>query len=79
MKRNRSVYIVLIIVAIILGLLSRMYGMYLPDFISKYSGDVIWALMVFFIFGLIYTNDSSLKVGFIGLLFSFTIEFSQLY
>lgn len=79
MKRNRWVYVGLIILTMILGLLSRKYGAYLPDFISKYSGDTLWALMVFFIFGLIFNKDVSFKVGFIALLFSFAIEFSQLY
>lgn len=79
MKRNRWVYLGLIILTMVLGMVSRKYGAYLPNFISKYSGDTIWALMVFFGFGLIFNKDVSIKVGFIALLFSFAIEFSQLY
>lgn len=49
MRRNRILYLILTIITIILGLLSRkVQG--LPQIISSYSGDALWALMVFFLF-----------------------------
>lgn len=42
MKRNRVLYLELIILVMVLGLLSRKYGAYLPLIIGKYAGDILW-------------------------------------
>lgn len=46
-RRNRLIYAILIIAIIFLGLASRYFSEHLPLFLSKYSGDTLWALMVF--------------------------------
>jgi len=79
LKRNRIVYLILIIFTIILGLGSRKYSVNLNSFIAEYSGDTLWSLMVFFIFGFIYPKYRTIHIAIISLLFSFAIEFSQLY
>lgn len=79
MRRSRVIYLILIILTIVLGLASRLYGMYLPDFIAKYSGDVLWAIMVYLIFSFIFKNASIIKIILISLIFSYGIEISQLY
>ena len=61
------------------GLASRKYQAYLPRVIGKYGGDMLWALMVFFIIGFLLKKQSITKVSIIALLFSFAIELSQLY
>ncbi|WP_442945390.1 ribosomal maturation YjgA family protein [Oceanirhabdus sp. W0125-5] len=79
MKRNRLVYLVLIILVIILGLASRKLGYMLPEFISKYSGDTLWALMVFLIMGFIFKDKGILSIACYAIIFSVSIEISQLY
>ena len=64
---------------VILGLASRRYPENLPEFISTYAGDTLWALMAFLLIGFLFPSLSILKVAAIALFFSFFIEFSQLY
>ena len=56
MRRNRILYLVFIIIVMILGVASRKYGQYLPGIISKYSGDILWALMVYLGFGFLVSK-----------------------
>lgn len=79
MKRNRWLYLALTVVVIILGLGSRKYGNYLPDFLREYSGDALWALMVYLGFCFLFRRNSIKKIGLMSLVFSYVIEFSQIY
>lgn len=74
MLKSRIRYFLLIIVTIITGLLSRHYSV-IPLFI----GDVLWALMVYFIMRFIFIGASIKTVTIYSLLFCYAIEFSQLY
>ena len=78
MRRNRILYLILTIITIILGLLSRkVQG--LPQIISSYSGDALWALMVFFLFSFLFNQKSTIFILVISIIFSYGIEISQLY
>ena len=78
MRRNRILYLILTIITIILGLLSRkVQG--LPQIISSYSGDALWALMVFFLFSFLFNKKSTIFILVISIIFSYGIEISQLY
>ena len=78
MRRNRILYLILTIITIILGLLSRkVQG--LPQIISSYSGDALWALMVFFLFSFLFKKKSTIFILVISIIFSYGIEISQLY
>lgn len=79
MFRNRNIYFFIILTLIISGILSRQ--IYSPStlWFGKYPGDVIWAMIVFFITGSILKYKSSFIISVISLLFSFIIEFCQLY
>ena len=79
MKRNRLVYVLLIILVMGLGLASRRWGYMLPQFISKYSGDTLWAIMVFFMMGFIFNDKPVWIVASVAIIFSVSIEISQLY
>lgn len=79
LKRNPIVYISFIIIVMILGVSSRIFGEYLPLIISKYSGDVLWALMVYLGFGFILSKGEIKKVVVASIIFSYGIEISQLY
>lgn len=78
MKRNRLVYLILIIITIILGLLSRKVSG-LPSFIENYAGDTLWALMVFFIIAFVFNKKSTIFNILGAMFFSYSIEISQLY
>lgn len=78
-KRNRLVYLAGVCLAIALGLASRRYASALPDFIARYAGDTLWAVMVFGLIGLIAAEWSTARVAVATLLVSYLVEFSQLY
>jgi len=77
--RNRIVYALLIFIVVVLGLASRRYPDTLPNFLSFYAGDTLWALMVFLLIGFIFPQLVTLKLAALALLFSILIELSQLY
>ncbi|MGL5152308.1 MAG: DUF2809 domain-containing protein [Clostridium sp.] len=79
MKRKRVIYFILIIITMILGILSRKSGQYLPDVIAKYSGDTLWSLMVYLGIGFIFPKMNIKHIFILTLMFSYTIEISQLY
>jgi glycopeptide antibiotics resistance protein len=63
----------------ILGLSTRRFPIYFPNWINLYLGDALWALMIFFLFGLLFRTRETRWVTVGALLFSFSIEISQLY
>jgi len=79
LNRNRYVYSLLLIFTIATGLASRHFPAYLPHWVQLYLGDTLWALMVFLLFGFIFRERSTLWVAIAAILFSYSIEISQLY
>ncbi|WP_042146643.1 DUF2809 domain-containing protein [Paucisalibacillus sp. EB02] len=75
----KIVYGIAIIITILFGLASRKYGYHLPEFIANHSGDALWAMMVYFGFRLFLVRGNMIKVVILSFLFSYGIEFSQLY
>ncbi len=64
----------------VLGLLSRSgFSSYLPNIISQYAGDILWAALVFFGFCIIRPHWRIRSVALAALAFSFSIEVSQFY
>ena len=78
MKRNRIHYLLLIVATIIIGLASRFYSEYLPDFVNLGLGDSLWALMMFWMMGFLFPRISIPKLTFLSLSLCFLVEFSQL-
>ena len=62
----------------ILGLLSRKISG-LPKIIELYSGDILWALMVFLLFAFLFNKKSTIFTISQAIIFSYSIEISQLY
>ena len=79
MKRKRIIYMGLVIIVMILGIASRRYGSYLPNIISKYAGDTLWALMVYLGFGFLFNKSKIRNVALASMTVSYLIEISQLY
>ena len=78
-KRNGFTYLALVIFVMILGLCTRNISANLPNWINLYLGDTLWALMVFFLFGLIFRTGKIRFITALAFLLSFGIEVSQLY
>ena len=62
-----------------LGICSRAFSDVLPLFVSRHLGDALWASMVYFGCRILFLQQRLLVSVYISLIFSFTIEFSQLY
>jgi hypothetical protein len=77
--RNRLVYTVLGALVIISGLAVRSPALDIPPFFAKYAGDALWAVLVFLGFGWLFRSRPTWQVTLMAIVFSCTIEFSQLY
>ncbi len=77
--RSRVLYALLVVAVIASGLLWRSSLLPLPPFASKYGGDALWALMVFFGFGLLFPRSPTSAVAMLAIGFSSVVEISQLY
>jgi hypothetical protein len=62
-----------------MGIGSRRYTHFLPEFIAAYAGDTLWASAAFFGFGLILRRVSTQTIAALTITFSILIEVSQLY
>ncbi|UOR05969.1 DUF2809 domain-containing protein [Hymenobacter aerilatus] len=77
--RRWSIYLVLIFSTLLLGLASRKFAPWLPSWIAAYAGDTLWALLIFWLIGLLRPSWSSKQVAATAWGFAFGIEISQLY
>jgi glycopeptide antibiotics resistance protein len=75
----RKMYFGAVVLTILLGLASRKFSHLLFSFIAENAGDVLWAMMVYFGFRFLLVNKSMITAFLLSFLFSFGIEFSQLY
>ena len=64
---------------IIFGLGSRTFPRHVPQLITPYLGDVLWAFCVYLIIGCLFPRLSTLKVFLFTILFAYSIEATQLY
>lgn len=76
--RNRRMYFVLTLSAMMMGLLSRRIEG-LPLMIEQYSGDTLWALMVFLGMAFVLYKKPTWGIGISAFVFAYGIELSQLY
>ncbi|UKS28795.1 DUF2809 domain-containing protein [Paenibacillus sp. HWE-109] len=74
-----SKYGIAVFVTILLGIGSRHFASLLPPVIAIHAGDILWASMVYLGFRFVGYNKSLLWAVGLSVLFSFAIEFSQLY
>jgi hypothetical protein len=77
--RNRALYALLAISVVAAGLLWRSGLIPLPQWLSNYGGDALWALMVFVGFGFLLTRSSTLTLALLALGVAWGVEFTQLY
>jgi glycopeptide antibiotics resistance protein len=75
----RIPYLLAAFISILLGLASRKYSHLIPLFLANNAGDTIWAMMVYFGFRFLFVKKSQSLSVLLSFLFSFGIEFSQMY
>jgi hypothetical protein len=78
-QRRRPIYALVTALVIGTGLLWRSGLFPLPDFIAKYGGDSLWALVVFLCFGIAFHRSSTVRIALVAVCFAWSIEFLQLY
>lgn len=78
-KRNRTLYATLIALVIACGLLSRSTFLDLPPFWAKYTGDALWALMIFLIFAFLFPKRKTATIAALATALCLIVECSQLY
>ena len=74
MKKARIVYFTIICCIILLGLISRRIS-----FVPLFIGDMLWAIMMFFIIRFIFIDADIKIIVLISLMVCYTVEISQLY
>ncbi|MCU7197512.1 DUF2809 domain-containing protein [Turicibacter sanguinis] len=77
--KKRRIYFFMVVLTIGLGLASRKFIFVFPDSIAPYIGDTLWAMMVYFGFQFLPPNGTLIKSLLLAFIFSYLIEFSQLY
>jgi hypothetical protein len=73
--RNRIGYALLIGLTIVFGLASRKFASLLPFWLAKNAGDVLYAVMAFWLVGFLFPRLSSFRAALAAGLFCFGIEF----
>ena len=74
MKENRFSYLLIIFTVILLGLLSRKFTS-----IPLFMGDLLYAVMIYFVIRFLFIHQESQKSGTIALITCYCIELLQLY
>ena len=75
----RIKYLVVTVFIMIMGLLSRKYMNIFPKAIAPFVGDMLWAMMVYFGLRFLIPKLKLTKTLILAIVFSFSIETSQLY
>jgi hypothetical protein len=78
-RRNRALWIFLILLTVALGLGSRRYATSLPRFVAAYAGDTLWATAAFLGIGLLLPRASTRRVAVLAMSLSVLVEVGQLY
>lgn len=77
--RSRTAYAIAIVAVIVLGLASRKLAWLFPEFLGRYPGDALWALMVLLMLGFAWPKLPVAWLAFSALSVSFAVELGQLY
>ncbi|WP_172252590.1 DUF2809 domain-containing protein [Saccharibacillus deserti] len=76
---KRSLYLAAASSSALLGLASRACASALPEFLARHAGDALWAALVYLLFRFVFPDHRPLACAIYAVIFSFGIEFSQLY
>ena len=76
---KRILYLLTAILVLIAGLISRKLREHLPQFLAEYTGDTLWALMLFLLVSTLLASRPIVLRAAISLALAFLVEISQLY
>jgi len=79
LSETRLKYLIATIPVILAGLASRRYREHLPQFLAEYSGDTLWAVMLFLLVSTLLAGRPILARAAVSLALAFLVELSQLY
>jgi len=74
----RLVYGLACAACIAVGLASRRYPEWLPDFVARFAGDTLWASTLSLGLGLVWTSARPVRKAWIAVGIAFAVEASQL-
>lgn len=74
---KRLIYLIVLIFIICTGLYTKNMTGKITEIIDII--DVVWSMMVYFLFRIVFINWTIKKVAAFGIMFSFIVELSQLY
>lgn len=77
--KKRTIYCIITLVVMVMGLLSRKFMFIFPKSIAPFIGDMFWAMMVYYGFRSLFARSTITKSFVAAIIFSFSIEVSQLY
>ncbi|CEQ23734.1 DUF2809 domain-containing protein [Paraclostridium sordellii] len=77
--KKRIIYFLITLSVMALGILSRKFMFIFPKLIAPFIGDLLWAMMIYFGLRFLMSKKNISKAFLIAILFSFSIEISQLY
>ena len=75
--KRRILFMLCCCLTIIVGLASRRYRE--PSFLAEYSGDTLWALMLYLLVSVLLAGRPIASRAVISLALAFLVEISQLY
>ena len=78
MRRKLIIYIPIILLLIVIGLPTRIVPDIFPHWFTTYAGDFIWAMMIFFLYRLLF-KWGTFKTFLIALATTYLIEITQLF
>lgn len=78
-ERSTTHGLLLLIGTVALGLASRRYPAVLPELVTTYAGDVLWASMVFWLLTLVRPSGEGRHLAVIAFAIAVVVEASQGY
>ncbi|MGN1401302.1 MAG: DUF2809 domain-containing protein [Bacillus sp. (in: firmicutes)] len=78
-SKKRVRYFIIVVLVMNLGLASRVFSGALVPSLAIHEGDALWAMMVYYGCRFLFVQKSHFFTAVLSLIFSFCIEFSQLY
>lgn len=74
MKKYRIPYLIVLLLIIFLGIMSRK-----TNLVPLSTGDFLYAIMMYLLIRIIFINKKAYQIAFLSLITCYSIEFLQLY
>ncbi len=78
MTRKRHIYVLLALITMPLGLASRRFDAWLPVPLHKNTGDVLWAVLIFWLAALLFPKRSGVFLFGVSAVYAVCIECAKL-